>query len=56
MPWKECNAMGERLRFAAKLLEGDKLPNVHWSYVPMAAQGLYRSPELPDNEKQTGNR
>jgi len=24
MPWKECNAMDERLRFVAKLLDGEK--------------------------------
>jgi putative transposase len=25
MPWKECNRMDERLRFVAKLLEGEKM-------------------------------
>ena len=25
MPWKECNAMSERLRFVARLLEGEKM-------------------------------
>lgn len=25
MPWKECNAMDERLRFIARLLEGEKM-------------------------------
>ena len=25
MPWKECNQMDERLRFVAKLLEGEKM-------------------------------
>ncbi len=25
MPWKECNAMDERLRFVAKLLDGEKM-------------------------------
>ena len=25
MPWKECNPMDERLRFIARLLEGEKM-------------------------------
>ena len=25
MPWKECHVMDERLRFVARLLEGDRL-------------------------------
>ena len=25
MPWKECNHMDERLRFVAKLLDGEKM-------------------------------
>ena len=25
MPWKECKSMDERLRFIARLLEGDKM-------------------------------
>src|SRR5210317_1175535 len=25
MPWKECNAMDERLRFVARLLDGEKM-------------------------------
>src|SRR5210317_1750860 len=25
MPWKECNRMDERLRFVAKLLDGEKM-------------------------------
>ena len=28
MPWKECNQMDERLRFVAKLLEGEKMAAV----------------------------
>ncbi len=24
MPWKECNKMDERVRFVARLLEGEK--------------------------------
>ena len=28
MPWKECHLMDERLRFVARLLEGEKMaPN-----------------------------
>ena len=25
MPWKECNRMDERLKFVARLLEGEKM-------------------------------
>lgn len=25
MPWKECNHMDERLRFVARLLDGEKM-------------------------------
>jgi transposase len=25
MPWKECHVMDERLRFVARLLEGEKM-------------------------------
>ena len=25
MPWKECNRMDERLRFVARLLDGEKI-------------------------------
>jgi hypothetical protein len=28
MPWKECNHMDERLRFVAKLLDGEKMAAV----------------------------
>ena len=28
MPWKECNQMDERLRFVARLLEGEKMAAV----------------------------
>ena len=28
MPWKECNRMDERLRFVARLLDGDKMAAV----------------------------
>lgn len=28
MPWKECNRMDERLRFVARLLEGEKMASV----------------------------
>ena len=33
MPWKECHVMDERLRFVARLLEGEKmapLRTFHW--------------------------
>ena len=28
MPWKECNRMDERLRFVARLLEGESMTAV----------------------------
>ena len=28
MPWKECSVMDERLRFVAKLLEGEAMTDV----------------------------
>ena len=28
MPWQECNRMDERLRFVARLLDGDKMAAV----------------------------
>jgi hypothetical protein len=28
MPWKECHVIDERLRFVARLLEGEKLTPV----------------------------
>jgi putative transposase len=28
MPWKECKPMDERLRFVARLLEGEKMAPV----------------------------
>jgi hypothetical protein len=28
MPWKECHVMDERLRFVARLLEGEKMAPV----------------------------
>jgi hypothetical protein len=34
MPWKECHVMDERLRFVARLLEGEKIAHRHravWS-------------------------
>jgi len=29
MPWKECNQMDERLRFVARLLDGEKMAPLH---------------------------
>jgi hypothetical protein len=36
MPWKECPVMDERLRFVAKLLEGESMTEVcaHCRLVP----------------------
>ena len=28
MPWKECSVMGERLRFVARLLDGESMSEV----------------------------
>ena len=30
MPWKECSVMDERLRFVAKLLEGEAIAAFRW--------------------------
>ena len=41
MPWKECHVMDERLRFVARLLEGEKMTAVRrWLACPS-------SPALP---------
>jgi hypothetical protein len=29
MPWRGCHVMDERLRFVARLLEGEKMPASH---------------------------
>ena len=34
MPWKECNRMEERLRFVARLLDGEKMAVV-WQFLPI---------------------
>jgi hypothetical protein len=28
MPWKECSVMDERIRFVARLLEGEKMASL----------------------------
>jgi len=57
MPWKECHVMDERLRFVARLLEGEKMaPLSHaraWS-CPLACFGRLRG-TLQDGDK-TGAR
>jgi hypothetical protein len=35
MPWEECNPMDERLKFIARLLDGEKMA------------GLYKPAQLP---------
>ena len=32
MPWKECKPMDERLRFVARLLEGEKMAPLCWEF------------------------
>jgi transposase InsO family protein len=32
MPWKECSVMDERLRFVAKLLDGESMSEVCWEF------------------------
>jgi hypothetical protein len=42
MPWKECHVMDERLRFVARLLEGEKM-------APLCAEfGISRKNGLQD--------
>jgi hypothetical protein len=42
MPWKECHVMDERLRFVARLLEGEKM-------APLCAEfGIARKDRLQD--------
>ena len=45
MPWKECNRMDERLRFVARLLEGESMTAV------CAAGKTAERPALPVGEK-----
>jgi hypothetical protein len=33
MPWKECSVMDERLRFVARLLDGDTMTDVCRDFV-----------------------
>lgn len=51
MPWKECNAMDERLRFVARLLEGEKMAAVCREF------GISRKPgyKIFNRFKDTGN-
>ena len=32
MPWKECSVMDERIRFVARLLEGEKMASLWQSH------------------------
>ena len=44
MPWKECHVMDERLRFVARLLEGEKM-------APLCAEfGISRRSDCRRNE------
>ena len=50
MPWKECHVMDERLRFVARLLEGEKM-------APLCAEfGISRKTgyKIFDRYKDTG--
>ena len=35
MPWRTCRPMGERLRFIARLLEGEKMALTWGSFAPI---------------------
>src|SRR5947207_1325087 len=51
MPWKECHVMDERLRFVARLLEGEKM-------APLCAEfGISRKTgyKIFDRDKDTGS-
>jgi hypothetical protein len=32
MPWRECSKVDERLRFGARLLEGEKMTDLCWEF------------------------
>ena len=52
MPWKECHVMDERLRFVARLLEGEKM-------APLCAEfGISRKTgyKIFDRYKDAGSR
>ena len=52
MPWKECHVMDERLRFVARLLEGEKM-------APLCAEfGISRKTgyKIFDRYKDCGSR
>jgi hypothetical protein len=40
MPWKECQPMDERLRFVARLLEGEKMAPLCAEFGDLAQDGL----------------
>jgi hypothetical protein len=40
MPWKECHAMDERLRFVARLLEGEKMAPLCAEFRDLTENGL----------------
>jgi len=64
MPWKECSAMDERLRFVAKLLDGESMTEVCREFGISRKTGYkifqrYRAafdPVIPADGKSTGPR
>jgi hypothetical protein len=44
MPWKECHVMDERLRFVARLLEGEKMAPLPSTLTRVATPMSPRSP------------
>ena len=47
MPWKECNRMDERLKFVARLLDGEKMTTVCKDF------GISRKLNNPDAKAMT---
>ena len=67
MPWKACSAMEERLRFVARLLEGEGKSEMCWEfgksrktgYKPFNRQGQDGAGALTDRSRRSvryGNR
>ena len=58
MPWKECKPMDERLKFIARLLEGDKLrqPSLLGEFGPRTEKSRLEIPRLDRVEIPCGDR
>ena len=50
MPWKECSVMDERLRFVAKLLDGESMSEECREFPRQRARGTPLSAGVAPNE------